>query len=260
MIIVNSTRRFLLSCISAPASMYQCSTPDGQRFAIILSLECRLLTMQLLVKFKRYMFFHSSVIGEQHDHSASIYGAPNAAQRQPRKHHDPESERSFPVKDLLDLDGIFDSVVQPEKHIVNQMATSTAGCSKAADVDLLTDIFTTKTPIAPISGDPALIIDNAVMTEEKTLPSQSQRASTQVKAFEKDGLTIIMDLVDDPLDTKTSVICKFFNYTHNNFERFVFQAAVPKYVNMEMKPATAGSVSANSRGDVSQIVKVRNVS
>lgn len=201
-----------------------------------------------------------ATLGEQHDHSASIYGAPNAAQRQPRKHHDPESERSFPVKDLLDLDGIFDSVVQPEKHIVNQMATSTAGCSKAADVDLLTDIFTTKTPIAPISGDPALIIDNAVMTEEKTLPSQSQRASTQVKAFEKDGLTIIMDLVDDPLDTKTSVICKFFNYTHNNFERFVFQAAVPKYVNMEMKPATAGSVSANSRGDVSQIVKLKNTS
>jgi AP-1 complex subunit gamma-1 len=154
-----------------------------------------------------------------------------------------------PAKDLLDLDSIFDSVVEP-RYFTNKNPPA------VSDVDLLSDIFTTVNPAEPeLASDATIHQDHT----EVSLHTTGERA--QVKAFEKDGLTITMDLVKDPIDLRSvNILCKFFNYTPKNFDRLIFQAAVPKYVMMEMKPASANSVSANSLGNVTQIIKVKNTS
>ena len=57
------------------------------------------------------------------------------------------------------------------------------------------------------------------------------------------------------------VLCTFHNSTHKDLERLVFQCAVPKYVQMEMKPATSATVPANNAGHapaVTQTIRVKN--
>lgn len=161
-----------------------------------------------------------------------------------------------PIKDLLDLDSIFDGVVTP--HNVEASNTIIQKPSAISDVDLLSDIFTTVKPIEP------KLTSNVAIRQDHTKVSNSASSQAdvraQVKAFQKDGLTITMDLMKDPTDlTRMNIFCKFFNYTPKNFERLIFQAAVPKYVIMEMKSASASSVPSNSLGDVTQIIKVDSI-
>ena len=66
-----------------------------------------------------------------------------------------------------------------------------------------------------------------------------------------------MDLQKDCADvTSTDVTCTFSNYTHKDFEKLIFQAAVPRYVSMEMKPASGSTIPANNQSTVTQAIKV----
>ena len=168
-------------------------------------------------------------------------------------------EHVFPASDLLDLDGIFNGVAQSERGSSDRATTDAANSSQTADVDLLADIFTATIPIVNKNEDHDFNSSDLALVQDSAVSSQAPGTRMQVKAFEKDGLVITMDLVKDPANSSIGLVCKFFNYTHKDFERFIFQAAVPKYVSMEMKPATASYVSANSLGDVFQVIKVRDV-
>jgi AP-1 complex subunit gamma-1 len=169
-------------------------------------------------------------------------------------------EHVFPASDLLDLDGIFNGVAQSERGSSDRATTDAANSSQTADVDLLADIFTATIPIVNKNEDHDFNSSDLALVQDSAVSSQAPGTRMQVKAFEKDGLVITMDLVKDPANSSIGLVCKFFNYTHKDFERFIFQAAVPKYVSMEMKPATASYVSANSLGDVFQVIKLENTS
>ena len=52
------------------------------------------------------------------------------------------------------------------------------------------------------------------------------------------------------------ITSNFLNHTITDFNHLVFQAAVPKYVLMELKPASAMTIPANSNWIVTQIIKV----
>lgn len=131
---------------------------------------------------------------------------------------------------------------------------ATSQNSHVSDVDFLSDIFTT----IPVTGDTAVIHQGSTH-----LPSNTENRPTGLigpfKVLDKDGLMVTMDLLKDPADfTSLHITCKFFNRTDRDLEKFLFQAAVPKYINMEMKSASSNCVPANSTGRVTQIIKVNN--
>lgn len=137
--------------------------------------------------------------------------------------------------DLLDLDW-KDTGQRCQKH-ANEADTSTR------NVDLFDDIFVEKNPAAQP--------ENAV--EEQT------QTHASFKAFEKGGLTLTMALSKDQLSPeKMEITCNFLNHTITDFNHFVFQAAVPKYVFMELKPPSATTIPANSNWIVTQVIKVNN--
>jgi len=146
--------------------------------------------------------------------------------------------------DLLDLDDLFGGA---EKH-----TPSGAILAGAGDVDLLSDIFTGTAP--PEHTD--AFVSNPKF--EARNASSTKNANAHLKVFEKDGLTITIDLVKDRIDPMAmDITCKFLNYTHNDFKQFVFQAAVPKYVSMEWRPASSNTIPSNKLGVVTQAIKVK---
>jgi AP-1 complex subunit gamma-1 len=145
--------------------------------------------------------------------------------------------------DLLDL-----------TNVPNEPRGEATPISHVSDVDLLSDIFTTTIP--PAIREPTVIHP---FVNQDSQPQDAPNTTISLKVLDKDGLMVTMDLVKDPVDLSSMhITCKFFNYTDHDLEKFLFQAAVPKYVNMEIKSASANSVPAHSLGSVTQVIKVKN--
>ena len=153
---------------------------------------------------------------------------------------------------MLNLDDIFSGKATPtgavERNLVN-------------DVDLLSDIFAgTASTVSPTANSAGVSTDVSTdTTTAKQLAAPKQMSENACfKAFEKDGLTVTMDLVKIYADPAfLEITCNFLNSTHKDFDRFVFQAAVPKYVSMEWQPASANTIPANNLGKITQTIKVR---
>ena len=84
-------------------------------------------------------------------------------------------------------------------------------------------------------------------------------SSPLMQAFEKNGLKLVMTLSkNDPSDSsKSEVLCTFTNSTTVDFSQFVFQAAVPKFVELSMKPPSGQNVTKNG-GNLTQVLHVKN--
>ena len=79
------------------------------------------------------------------------------------------------------------------------------------------------------------------------------------QAYEKNGLKLVMTLSKpDPSEpSKTEVLCTFTNSTSFDFSQFVFQAAVPKFVELKMEPPSGNSITKNG-GTLTQILSAKN--
>ena len=58
--------------------------------------------------------------------------------------------------------------------------------------------------------------------------------------------------------SQTHILCRYFNMTGTPFSDFVLQAAVPKYMKLEMQPPSSTSLSAYSNGNVTQEIRINN--
>ena len=81
-----------------------------------------------------------------------------------------------------------------------------------------------------------------------------------VQAFDKDGFAIEMELSKPDLahNAVSKVVCKFINKTTGPITDLNFQAAVPKYLKLEMLPPSSTMVPANSNGQVTQEIRLTN--
>ncbi|CAN0151250.1 unnamed protein product, partial [Ectocarpus sp. 8 AP-2014] len=80
-------------------------------------------------------------------------------------------------------------------------------------------------------------------------------------AFEKGGLTVTFELskpspTEDPSTTLVKAI--FRNSGASDVTGLHFQAAVPKYLRLEMQPASGSVVKAGGAGAVEQVVRITN--
>ena len=91
-------------------------------------------------------------------------------------------------------------------------------------------------------------------------PMIAVSSTPTVQAFDKDGLSVEMELSKpDPVNTALSkVLCKFSNKTASPMTELNFQAAVPKYLKLEMLPPSSNMVPPNSNGQVTQEIRLTN--
>ena len=78
-------------------------------------------------------------------------------------------------------------------------------------------------------------------------------------AFQKAGLTITFQCVRSPENqSMIQLNASFTNATPAPMTKFVFQAAVPKDMKLQMQPASGNTVPAGNAAPVTQIVKILN--
>ncbi|KOO24088.1 clathrin-adaptor gamma chain [Chrysochromulina tobinii] len=81
----------------------------------------------------------------------------------------------------------------------------------------------------------------------------------QRSAWSKDGLQIMFMATKDPSNPSvTRVEATFNNSTGGDMEGLNFQVAVPKYMQLQMKPPSSTAVTAGSSGSVKQLFQLAN--
>eukprot|EP00605_Chrysophyceae_sp_TOSAG23-4_P002052 GSChrysophyteH1.ASY1.ANO1.2273.1 assembled CDS len=134
-------------------------------------------------------------------------------------------------------------------------------------MDLLADVFSgsasvsSPTPNAPAPAAPS---DGGLLDLMGGSPAANavppQPPAVDLFAFDKDGLTIFMELSkpNNNNNAYTGISFKFRNSTSSPMQNISFQAAVPKYLKLEMHPPNSTVIPANSYGEVSQDIGVTN--
>lgn len=165
---------------------------------------------------------------------------------------------------LLDLDDIFGT---------NQATSSSTSnfdpaTEKKDSADLLADIFSnggssvssSQPPAAPVSNSNGSGGDDLLGLMGYSQSEQSQEKKELLRAYEKNGLVIDLDVSkpnsDDP--SVTYIQAHFHNGNSSSIEKFVFQTAFPKYIKLKLEPPSSNVLPPNNGGDVTQLVKIQN--
>ncbi|KAG3031618.1 AP-1 complex subunit gamma-2 [Phytophthora cactorum] len=183
-----------------------------------------------------------------------------------------QATKSSASASLLDLDDIFGGGASTSSAGTSMSASSSAPAAPPA-VDLLADIFSSG-QAAPAPAPPAAASfgssnggsaapgasDLLGLMDFGAPASASPAANPPVRAYEKNGLTVDLEITKPNPDDKsvTYITATTRNSTAMPIEKFVFLAAFPKYIKLKMEPPTGDSVPANNSGGVTQVVKIQN--
>jgi len=164
-------------------------------------------------------------------------------------------------------------------------AAAPAPAPAQSDADLLADIFSSvpaptlapagpppppQAPAAPQGGAaPPLAGPNGAPMPPQTFggppgpapaPAPAVPQPTSMTVFEKNGLSVALELSkpDPGQPGTTQAVARFLNATSTPMDRLVFQAAVPKYIRLEMRPPSSNSIPANRGGSVTQTMILHN--
>ena len=172
---------------------------------------------------------------------------------------------------LLDLDDIFGvgspaPTTTPTSNGTNSGAVDLSSMLAGASLMSPTPapVPTTTSSIAPGANmlSPNLLGMSPVSTNNTTptISSVTPDVLAPINAFEKSGLKIMIELnKPEPTNqSKTELICKFTNTAGSPMTNLVFQAAVPKYLKLEMHPPSSTTIATDSDGLVSQRIVLTN--
>ncbi|KAJ7953650.1 AP-1 complex subunit gamma [Quillaja saponaria] len=149
-----------------------------------------------------------------------------------------QSSSSTPItQDILSSSQNNKSPVAPLDEL-SSLSLSARGASNAGAspmMDLL-DGFTSSPPTT----------DNGVV-----YPS--------IVAFESSSLRVVFNFSKPPGNSQTTLIqATFTNLSPNAYTDFVFQAAVPKFLQLHLDPASSNSLPASGNGSIRQNMRVTN--
>eukprot|EP01041_Mallomonas_annulata_P008450 gene8450-17422_t len=105
-----------------------------------------------------------------------------------------------------------------------------------------------------------MIMSPASVSVSATTAIGGPNAPVSVKGYDKGGLQIMFELTkpNPATQANTRIICKFSNQTPLPITNLMFQAAVPKYLKLELLPASNNTIAPNSVNTVTQEVRLIN--
>jgi AP-1 complex subunit gamma-1 len=159
---------------------------------------------------------------------------------------------------LLDLDDIFGANPAPA-----------AAPTSAPANDLLTDIFAAPAPMqpaqpaAPAGGGLLDLMATPSMppaqaAPQTMMPAAAPAAPGAFQVYDKNGLSVSFSLQPNAQTKTTKITATFTNSTAVPMTGLLFQCAVPKYITLQMSPASSSEVPPNRSGTASQIVTIQN--
>ncbi|KAH0991630.1 hypothetical protein GBA52_003113 [Prunus armeniaca] len=141
--------------------------------------------------------------------------------------------------------------------------------------DMLSSSQDNKTPVSPLEGlsspssnsiqptssagaAPAIdLLDGFSSSPPKQ--ENNGTAYPSVVAFESSNLKMVFNFSKLPGNPQTTVIeATFTNLSTNIYSDFIFQAAVPKFLQLHLDPASGNTLPASGNGSITQTLRVTN--
>uniref|UniRef100_A0A803PE31 AP-1 complex subunit gamma n=1 Tax=Cannabis sativa TaxID=3483 RepID=A0A803PE31_CANSA len=187
------------------------------------------------------------------------------------------------LQDLLGVD-VSPSSNQPGTNHAVQNGTDvlldllSIGTPPAQNISSTPDIFSSvqdnKTPLAPLDlllspshstqATPprdASVIDllDGFGAKPPLVPENNGSAFPSIVAFESSNLKAVFNFSKIPGNPQTTLIQAIFtNLSSDIITDFIFQAAVPKFLQLHLDPASGNTLPANGNGSMTQNLKVTN--
>lgn len=152
---------------------------------------------------------------------------------------------------LLDLLSIGSPPVQNNSTPSDILSSSQDNKSSVAILDGLSP--------APSGGAASMIdlLDGFVPNSPK--PEDNGPAYPSIVAFESSSLRLTFNFSKPPGNPQTTLIqATFTNLSPNVYTDFVFQAAVPKFLQLHLDPASGNTLPASGNGSITQTLRVTN--
>ncbi|KAL5178853.1 AP-1 complex subunit gamma-2 [Glycine soja] len=141
--------------------------------------------------------------------------------------------------------------------------------SSSSTVDILSSNSSNKAPVSSLDGLSSLSLSTKTTSNAAPmmdlldgfapiLPTENNGpVYPSVTAFESSSLRLTFNFSKQPGNPQTTVIqATFMNLSSNTYTDFVFQAAVPKFLQLHLDPASSNTLPAN--GSITQSLKITN--
>ncbi|CAL0314052.1 unnamed protein product [Lupinus luteus] len=145
--------------------------------------------------------------------------------------------------------------------------------SSSSTVDILSSNASNGAPVSPLNDLSSLSLSSRATSNVGGAPmmdllddfSPSPSAENNgpvhppITAFENSHLRLTFDFSKQPGSPQTTIIqATFMNLSSDTYTDFVFQAAVPKFLQLHLDPASSNTLPASGNGSIVQNLKVTN--
>ncbi|XP_027096356.2 AP-1 complex subunit gamma-2-like [Coffea arabica] len=157
---------------------------------------------------------------------------------------------------LLDLLSIGTPPAQSNSSIPEMVSPSDD--SKSA-INVLEQLSSPSAPAGGVSTPPGSspmmdLLDGFAPKPENNVP-----AYPSIVAFESSTLQVTFNFSKQPGNQQTTIIeANFSNKTFDAYTDFIFQAAVPKFLQLHLDPASSDTLPASGNGSISQKLRITN--
>ncbi|KAL8532638.1 hypothetical protein ACS0TY_009011 [Phlomoides rotata] len=159
---------------------------------------------------------------------------------------------------LLDLLSVGTPPAQNSSSALDILSPSQANQNS---VDMLGNLAT-PSPAAQISSpiSPMLdLLDSFGPSPSVPVAETNGPTYPSIVAFESNSLKITFNFSKEPGSPQTTLIeAQFLNKSPNIYSNFIFQAAVPKFLQLHLDPASSNTLPASSSGSITQKLRVSN--
>ncbi|KAK4263261.1 hypothetical protein QN277_028698 [Acacia crassicarpa] len=159
---------------------------------------------------------------------------------------------------LLDLLSVGSPSVPP---------MSPSALSLSSTTDILSSSMNNKTPTSPLDDLTSLSLSAGAAPMMDLLDGLTSSPPTEnnglvypsITAFESSSLRVTFNFSKETGKPQTTIIqAAFTNLTSNIYTDFIFQAAVPKFLQLHLDPASGHALPASGDGSITQTLRVTN--
>ncbi|CAN6233035.1 unnamed protein product [Urochloa humidicola] len=163
---------------------------------------------------------------------------------------------------LMDLLSIGSSPAQNGTPVVGHPGQESKSIPAAPEAIDLLGSLSSSTPVSETKSTSAIpqamdLLDG--LSSSTSVSGLEKTAHPSITAFQSPTLKITFDFKRQPGNPReTTIHATFTNLTFSTFTDFIFQAAVPKFIQLRLDPASGNTVPADGNGSVTQGLNVTN--
>jgi AP-1 complex subunit gamma-1 len=129
------------------------------------------------------------------------------------------------------------------------------GLPASSSFPTITKSTVPETKLAPVSD----LLDGLSLSLNSSSSSSREEEGKSITAFQSGNLKITFSLRRQPEKPQVTLIhATFTNLSSNAYTNFIFQAAVPKFIQLHLDPASSNTLPANGTGTITQSLTLTN--